>query len=80
MKPGSEAWLRARGVAWVHWSPGEPEDDLHGFVTQRERDEYERGKPGPFRRVVRDHHKLGPVPDDVRAAREITDKWQTTRR
>lgn len=73
---GSAAWLRERGIVWTYWSPGEPADDLHGFVTVRERDDCERGKPGPFRRIVRDHHKLGPVPDDIVAVREITDKWK----
>ena len=63
------------GQVYVWWSPGEPEDDLHGFRTQRERDDYARGKPGPFQRVVRDHHKLGPIDPAVLAVREITDKW-----
>ncbi len=75
MRVGSEAWLKAHGVVWVDWYPGDDEDDLHGFVTARERDAYERGEPGPFRRVVRDHHKLGPVPDELVAVREITGKW-----
>jgi hypothetical protein len=61
-------------VTW--WSLGEPEDDLHGFKTVRERDAFERGEPGPFRRIVRDHHKLGPVPPDVLAVREVTKRWK----
>jgi hypothetical protein len=61
---------------WCWWSPGEPEDDLHGFVTVKDRDDFERGKPGPFKRVMRDHHKLGPVPADILAVRAITDKWK----
>lgn len=65
-----------RKPVWTWWSPGEPEHDLHGFVTVRDRDDYERGKPGPFKRVVRNHHELGPVPDDITAVREITDKWK----
>lgn len=65
----------ARHRTYVFWTPGEPEDDLHGFLTVRERDAFEAGKPGPFRRIVRDHHKLGPIPEDVLAARTITDKW-----
>ena len=73
---GSEEWLRARGVVWVDWYPGDTEDDLHGFVTAKERDDCEAGKPGPFRRIVRNHHKLGPVPADLLAAREIMDRWK----
>lgn len=71
MRAGSEAWLKARGTVWVDWYPGDAEDDLHGFVTVRERDAFEAGKPGPFRRIVRNHHKLGPVPDEVLAVRTI---------
>ena len=67
-------------MVWTWWSPGEPEDDLHGFVTVKDRDAFERGKPGLFKRVVRDHHKLGPVPDDVRAVREVTDRWASPKR
>lgn len=63
-------------MTWVWWSPGEPEEDLHGFVTVKDRDAFGRGESGPFRRVVRDHHKLGPVPDDIVAVRAITDKWK----
>lgn len=58
------------------WSPGEPEGDLHGFKTSRERDAFERGEPGPFRRIVRNHHKLGPVPPDVLAVREVMEHWK----
>lgn len=76
MIPGSPEWLEARGVVWVLWSPGEPEDDLHGFWAKKERDDFEKGKPGPFRRIVRDHHKLGPVPADILAVRAITDTWK----
>ena len=65
-----------RNPVWTWWTPGEPEDDLHGFVTVKDRDACERGKPGPFKRVVRDHHKLGPVPEDIKAVRAITDGWR----
>jgi hypothetical protein len=66
----------ARQRTYIFWTPGEFEDDLHGFLTVRERDRFERGEPGPFRRIVRDHHKLGPVPAEILAVREITDKWR----
>lgn len=55
----------------IWWSPCEPEDDLHGFVTRQDRDDCGAGKPGPFQRVVRDHHKLGPVPWEVLAIRSM---------
>lgn len=61
---------------WAWWTPGEPEDDLHGFMSMRERDDFERGKPGPFRRVVRDHHRLGPIDPEILAVRQITDRWK----
>lgn len=64
---------------WIWWLPCDPEHDLHGFLTIRDRDEYERGNPGPFRRIVRNHHKLGPEPDDVLAVRAVTDKWNNRR-
>jgi hypothetical protein len=76
-KPGSPAWLKARGIVWTWWTPGEPDGDLHGFWSARERDAYDRGAPGPFRRIVRNHHSLGPVPDEIKEARRITDKWQS---
>ena len=57
-----------RVIVW--WSPGEPEDDLHGFLTKQERDDHGAGKPGPFRRIVRDHHKLGPVPFEAQILRD----------
>lgn len=66
-----EKFLKDRGAVWVDWYPGDADDDLHGFVTAKERDAFEKGKSGPFRRVVRDHHKLGPVPDDILAVRAI---------
>jgi hypothetical protein len=66
-----EKFLRDRGVVWVNWCPGEPDDDLHGFVTVRERDAFEAGGAGPFRRVIRDHHRLGPVPAEILAVRQI---------
>ena len=65
-----------RTPVWVWWFPGEPEDDLHGFMSIQARNSFERGDAGPFRRIVRDHHKLGPVPDDILAVREVTDKWK----
>lgn len=40
-------------LPWVWWSPGEPDDDLFGFITKKERDASGRGEPGPFRRIVR---------------------------
>lgn len=55
----------------IWWSPGEPEDDLHGFVTREDRDAHGRGDLGPFRRIVRDHHKLGPVPEEVKIIRRF---------
>lgn len=58
----------------VWWSPGEPEDDLHGFVSKEERDACDRGEPGPFRRIVRDHHKLGPIPFEARVTRAYLDR------
>lgn len=57
------------------WSPGEPEHDLHGFKTVRERAAFERGERGPFRRIVRNHHKLGPIDPALVAARRITANW-----
>lgn len=57
------------------WRPGEPEGDLHGFVSREERDAYQEGHPGPFRRVVRPAH-LGPIPADLVALREITAHWE----
>lgn len=54
---------------WVWWSPGEYEDDLHGFVTREHRDAHGRGETGPFKRVVRDNHKFGPVSEDTLALR-----------
>lgn len=56
---------------WVWWSPGEPEDDLHGFVSREERDDCDAGKPGPFKRIVRNHHELGPVPLEVQLIRKL---------
>lgn len=41
----------------IWWSPGEPEDDLHGFVTKAHRDACDAGESGPFLRIVRNHHK-----------------------
>lgn len=61
-------------MVWCWWSPGEPEDDLHGFVTREDRDACDRGERGPFKRVVRDHHKLGPVPPEVQLIRAMFDK------
>jgi hypothetical protein len=60
---------------WIWWSPGEPEDDLHGFVEKAERDACDCGKPGPFRRVVRDHHKLGPISAERMAMLDMFRKW-----
>ena len=56
-------------ITW--WTPGEPEDDLHGFVSRQERDDHDAGKHGPFRRIVRDHHSLGPVPFEVKLIRRL---------
>jgi len=67
-------------TVWTWWSPGEPTTDLHGFVTRRDRDAYVNGDPGPFRRIVRNHHKLGPVPDDVAAVHAILDEWVSNER
>lgn len=75
-------YLRARRdnkpvIIW--WSPGEPEDDLHGFLSRKERDAHGRGATGPFRRIVRDHHALGPVPFEVRITRAYLDKSRPAR-
>lgn len=53
----------------IWWSPGEDENDLHGFVTKKDRDDYDAGKVGPFLRIVRNHHELGPVPFEARMIR-----------
>ena len=63
----------------VWWSPGEWEGDLHGFVTRADRDAYDRGEAGPFRRVVRDP-ALGPVPKDALAIREYLNRCGVHRR
>lgn len=61
---------------WTWWSPGEPEYDLHGFVTREDRDACDRGEPGPFKRIVRDHHKLGPLPPERRFMIDMFAKWE----
>lgn len=58
---------------WIWWSPGEPDEDLHGFVTRVDRDAHGRGEQGPFKRIVRNHHKLGPIPDEVKIIRKYLD-------
>lgn len=58
----------------VWWSPGEWEGDLHGFVTRQHRDDCGAGKPGPFLRIVRDHHTLGPVPLETQIIRSLWSK------
>lgn len=63
-------------MVWCWWSPGEPEDDLHGFVTVKDRDDFERGKPGPFKRIIRDHYKLGPIDPALVEARKIMGGWK----
>lgn len=57
-------------LASVWWHPGEPEDNLHGFVTKQDRDDFEAGKPGPFLRVVR-HPNAGPIPLEVQLIRQL---------
>jgi hypothetical protein len=57
----------------VLWSPGEPEGDLHGFLTREDRDAHDRGEPGPFRRIVR-NPALGPVPFEARITRDYLDR------
>jgi hypothetical protein len=37
----------------VDWFPGQSEDRLYGFATEKDRDAHARGEPGPFRRVLR---------------------------
>lgn len=66
--------MAARKPVIVWWTPGEYEGDLHGFVTVRERDDCGAGKPGPFRRIVRDHHSLGPVPIEALIIRQYLDR------
>lgn len=39
-----------REPAWVWWTPGEYDDDLAGFHTRVDRNEFKLGLPGPFRR------------------------------
>ena len=39
---------------WRWWSKGYPETGLLGFHTREDRDGYEAGKQGPFRRRVSD--------------------------
>lgn len=58
----------------IWWMRGEDESDLHGFVTREHRDAYDRGEPGPFLRIVRNHHELGPVPEEVIATRRYLDR------
>lgn len=60
---------------WTWWSPGEPEDDLHGFLTREDRDAEARGEPGPFKRIIRDHHRLGPLSPERRVMLEMFRKW-----
>jgi hypothetical protein len=66
--------MTARVTVW--WSPGEPEDDMHGFVTKKGRDAYMRGEPGPFERVVRNHHELGPITPERHALLDLFKKWE----
>lgn len=40
------------GCLWRWWSKGEPEIGLLGFHTAEDRDAFDAGKPGPFRRNV----------------------------
>ena len=58
------------------WRPGEPEDDLWGFVSREERDAYQEGHPGPFCRVVRPA-SAGPVPFEAQVIRAYLGKWNT---
>lgn len=66
--------LSALGVPYPHgtimWSPGDPEEHLHGFATAAARAAYERGDPGPHERVLRDPAS-GPLPDEVLLARAL---------
>lgn len=64
---------------WIWWSRGEPEDDLHGFLTREDRDAEARGEPGPFRRIVRDHHRLGPVPLEKRVLDQLFQNGKESR-
>lgn len=58
----------------IWWTPGEPEEDLHGFVTKQDRDDCAIGKSGPFLRIVRNYHELGPFLLEVRLTRWVLDK------
>jgi hypothetical protein len=62
---------------WDIWWPGEPEDDLHGFVTEKERDAFQRGEPGPFRRVLRNPARGPRDPAQVMAQTLLTDTSKT---
>lgn len=39
--------------AWIWWSRGDDEDMVLGFLHRADRDAFQRGKPGPFKRVLR---------------------------
>jgi len=58
---------------WIWWSPGEPEDDLHGFVTREDRDACGRGEARPFKRVVRDPGR-GQIPHETLIVRRYLDQ------
>ena len=39
-------------IQWRWWNRSDPELGLLGFATKIDRDNFNDGKPGPFRRVV----------------------------
>lgn len=39
-------------IVWTWWDRDEPEDGLLGFHTKKDRDNFSKGKPGPFRRRI----------------------------
>ena len=62
-------------LPWVWWSSGEPEDDLYGFLTVKERDAYGRGERGPFRRRVRDL-RTHPISPEEAVMTAMFAKWK----
>lgn len=63
----------------IWWFPGEPEHDLHGFLTRKDRDAHDKGNPGPFRRIVRDP-ALDPVPFEAQVTRNYLDRCGVRKR
>jgi hypothetical protein len=51
-EPWRPAYPGQRKPQWRWWKATDPELGLLGFLTRQDRDNFSKGKPGPFRRIV----------------------------